>query len=817
VQYARWGWFHRLIEAILFLVITLSPWFFGSVDPTPRALLLIAVASVAALAGASWLAGDKLPRQVSSFEWVLGAFVVLSTLQLLPLPRGILQRLSPHAVQVRQELLPEQREVFLGDSNPLAPDPSNWRTLSLYPTATREALIHLLALGILVFATRQFLASPESLRRFAWVCLITGASLAVFAIIQQQSSPPKRLYWRFDVPFQVFGPFVNKNHFPDYACLCLGASTVLFTSPRRSQANWSALYETAAPTPIFANPRLIWLAFLFALVIVACFFSLSRGGIIAMLAATLVSAFLVGFSRQSTGLRLGLAAAVTVIVILITLLLGSSAVEARIASIWQSDDWRNRVRIWSDVVPHLKRYALFGSGFGTFEFVEPMYSTHPRTGPAAISEHAHNEYLEAAFEGGIPGFMLVVALAILPTVHAYRRLRRASPNGEKRLAALGLSWGLNVLAFHSLVDFGIHLPAVACLAAICAGHLAALNAPPLGENSSVANSSPRRAAWLWSLAIWSTVPVLLTEAVTSALSNRYVQAAVQWEGEATANGQLQRLEYWEVAARLRQDDALVHQRAGQAYLNSYLQTTDAPCNEFLRRGLQHLVLSRDLCPFLAQPHARMGEWRHALAAGDSRVRYFERAVRVLPDEHELWFALGRAYLQAGRHLEAQQTWRAYLMRDRQHLSQILKLGKEVWGEDTLRKSVLPPLPAVWEQAATILYPDPAQREARRPYLEQAERLFDGRENLTAQEWYTRAKLQAQLGQIDRAVTSYQHAIQTSPDQSSYYYALVSLLRQHGRWREARDVLHLWRQRFPNDRQVDNLLRVVEREILLNDE
>ncbi|MCX7700270.1 MAG: tetratricopeptide repeat protein, partial [Gemmataceae bacterium] len=266
----------------------------------------------------------------------------------------------------------------------------------------------------------------------------------------------------------------------------------------------------------------------------------------------------------------------------------------------------------------------------------------------------------------------------------------------------------------------------------------------------------------------------------------------------------------------RPDDAVLRQRAGQAYLDLHAMVPEAQPDTLIETGLRHLVISRDLCPNLAQPHVRLGEWRHRLARGDDAVRYFERAVRVLPDEHELWFALGRAYLSAGRHADSQSIWRHYLVRSRKRLKSVLKLGAEAWGETALREKVLPPLPSIWREAATTLHPDPRDESSRRPYLEQAARLLVAKSDRTAQDWYDLATIQSQLGRIDEAIASYRATIEVAPDRRAAYNALVNLLRRHQRFGEARDVLRDWQARFPNDETAANLIRVVEREMLLHE-
>jgi tetratricopeptide (TPR) repeat protein len=774
------------------------------------------MALLSVVAGLAWLL-NRLPLpSFGGVEFALSTLVLLTAAQCIPLPASWLERISPGTVALRRELWPVDREVFRGDVEPLAPAPSSWQPISLYPTATQENLIHLLALLAVFIVARSVANSSRSFRRLAWVALLTGASLSLFAIVQRQSSPPNQIYWRFTVSSQVFGPFVNRNHFPDYTCLCLGAALVLLARPAVSTGG-SDKFRWGMPPPIWADSRFLWSAFLSSLIVVASFFSMSRGGILAILGATSISLVLVVVTRPYGLHRFKTLCVVLLLVMVLALLLGTIPVESRLASAWRSDDWRRRVAIWSDTYPHLVRFLGFGSGAGTFEFVEPMYSTHPPSGAAAISEHAHNEYLEAAFEGGLPRLIVVFLLAASPTILAYRRLKKPSMKVDKNLAAIGLSWGLNVVVLHSVVEFGIHLPATACAAAIVGGYLAAISTSRRDEPAGAdTKSSERWNRWMTVLACLSIAPIFVLEALTSSLADRYAQAARRWaqtEGPTAAERALQ---YWEAATQLRPQDAVLHQEAGQAYLNLCTLVDAATQAQRLREGLRHLVVSRDLCPFLAHPHVRLGEWHSELAVADPADRYFERAVKVLPDDHELWYAVGRAYLDSGRHSEAQRAWQTYLSRDRKRLPQIAVLARKAWGEEVIRSSVLPPIPSLYVAVAKHLHPEPSDREGRQPYLIQAEALLLCRQDLSAAEWYELGGIQAELGHIEGAIAAYRQAVTLAPDRKSYYIVLVKLLRQQSRWHEAREVLRQWQSCFPNDPQVESLVRMVERELLLSE-
>ena len=96
-------------------------------------------------------------------------------------------------------------------------------------------------------------------------------------------------------------------------------------------------------------------------------------------------------------------------------------------------------------------------------------------------EFAHNDYLEASAEGGIPRLLVsvaAVAVVLVLALRAYRRYRN-HPAGAWVLGALA---AFIAVAVHSFFDFGLHIPAVALLTTVLVAHLAALGARRTPDN-----------------------------------------------------------------------------------------------------------------------------------------------------------------------------------------------------------------------------------------------------------------------------------------------------------------------------------------------
>src|SRR5439155_25316999 len=126
----------------------------------------------------------------------------------------------------------------------------------------------------------------------------------------------------------------------------------------------------------------------------------------------------------------------------------------------------------------LPDFGLLGSGYGTVNSVEPRgrreEDVTAGTGVVTDVEHAHNDYLEALVEGGLPRLALTLALVWFLVRFGWRTFDR---HGDRTpaLLAFGLLVGVLAIVFHAFVDFVLFTPAVALLATVVAAQLCSLS------------------------------------------------------------------------------------------------------------------------------------------------------------------------------------------------------------------------------------------------------------------------------------------------------------------------------------------------------
>lgn len=119
----------------------------------------------------------------------------------------------------------------------------------------------------------------------------------------------------------------------------------------------------------------------------------------------------------------------------------------------------DRLAVHAEVVSAIFKAPLTGHGFGAFQDAFRPNVTAWRWGDW---DHAHQMYLETAFELGLPAATLLFAAIALIALPIWRRARR-------RLSPALALGALTAAAVHSLVDFSLAIPSVAAALAVYLG------------------------------------------------------------------------------------------------------------------------------------------------------------------------------------------------------------------------------------------------------------------------------------------------------------------------------------------------------------
>jgi O-antigen ligase len=121
--------------------------------------------------------------------------------------------------------------------------------------------------------------------------------------------------------------------------------------------------------------------------------------------------------------------------------------------------------IFASSTAAIGQFFPFGSGIGTFPEV---YRRFQPDEIAQFVNHAHNDYIEYLFEGGLIAAAVILLLLVV-YLRAWPRLLRRPHWGTLSFMQAGAGIGLLLMALHGLTDYNWHIPANAVYFALMAG------------------------------------------------------------------------------------------------------------------------------------------------------------------------------------------------------------------------------------------------------------------------------------------------------------------------------------------------------------
>jgi O-antigen ligase len=386
-------------------------------------------------------------KPARTLDVTLLACLAVTTVQLIPAPDALVDLLSPHRNRVEAALF-----LTPGDANPI----------SLDPGATSSALITGTALLLLFLTARALFERREGLRVVCRGVAWMGLVLATVAFLQRALTPSHiyGIWRRADLPGNVlpWGPFVNRNDFATWLLmaipLTIGYLLMRIDSHRADS-------HRAANAEQIVDARLILLAASTCLMTGAILASLSRSGIVS-LAVALASFVLLARRRLSRGPIVMLTGGVGVLVAAGATYANLPALVTRMNEAWPSG-LGGRLAVWAETWPIVRDFPVAGVGVGAFERAMLVYQQSNRL---LFFNHAHNEYLQIAAEGGLLLSVPVVA-ALLATVRL-AALNLRTDSSAVFWARAGAVAGMIGVACQSAWDTGLRMPASGVLFALLA-------------------------------------------------------------------------------------------------------------------------------------------------------------------------------------------------------------------------------------------------------------------------------------------------------------------------------------------------------------
>lgn len=738
----------------------------------------------------------------------LAGVLALAAFQLVSLPAGVLDAISPGTLELKRTLLDE---------------PSLERAaISFYPSATAQALR--LGSAMLVTFIIGLLLSGESRRRrhLLWAVSIIGAGCAALALAQVALGAT-RVFWLVPTHAGLAdgGPFINRSNYCQMANLSIAAAMALLL-PGLGRLLDEAGHSAPAALEKLVSPqcRPLWLlAGMIVLMASSVFMSLSRGGMLSLIIASGVTALALALSRGLRGSGWAMAGLATACLVCVTYL-GFDAVYERLGSLRHvSEAQAGRWQIVRNIAGGWKPFASMGAGLGAHEMVYPMLDSSATPG---LAQHAENEYVQAAEELGTAGLTLLCAFGLLVGRSWWRVVRRGGPDSS---AAIGLGMGLLAAMLHSLSDFGQRLPANASLSLLLAGAIVAMDAP--AERKPLAALKLRRRTWLAIAALAPGLVLAWTSIVKGAAGHALAEhhwrralriekllAEADWQG---SNNDYRLL----ISSAKSAVDAAPADVNYRYWLNVYrwralARSTDASGNVLLddqgRRAVEMVVADllqcRRLAPTFGPAQSLAGQLNCFVLDNADGQRLVERALDLAPYAPTVAMASGVLACRQGRFDDALERFRRCVRLSKTMFGEIADALISAHGQAQLAVDLAGDDFEMLLEVSRILARRPAHEQLARRCRDRAKSIL---EELTARGASANilrllAGLYSDDGEHDLAIAALQKALELDFGNVQWRLMLARELQLVGRLEEARRQSDLCLRLSPQDRSARALSR-----------
>lgn len=389
--------------------------------------------------------------------WALAAALagvgIAASLQLVPLPPDLVGRVAPASVALHR-----QHDLVA------AVDPSRPIALSIDPARTRLGLAFLGAFSLLLIGGARML-TRESARTVAGGIALLGALLAMVGVVQYGTFAT-RIYgfWELSQGGELFGPFVNSNHFAGWMVMGLPVTIGLFAAVvsrgmRGVKPSWrDRLVWFSSPEA----SRAVLLGFAILAMALSIVLTMSRSGMISLVVALLLATMAVVRRMPGTPRRMIVSGYLVGVAVVVAVWVGVDRIAAKFTAP-EVQTLNGRFPAWADTLRVASDFWLTGTGLNTYGVSMLYYQTAL---PGTHLREAHNDYLQLAAEGGLLlGVPIVVAIVVF-ALAVRRRLR--DDTGSIWWVRMGAATGLVAIAVQSIAEFSLQMPGNAALFAVVA-------------------------------------------------------------------------------------------------------------------------------------------------------------------------------------------------------------------------------------------------------------------------------------------------------------------------------------------------------------
>ncbi len=412
-------------------------------------------------------------RTSYSLHIIMILWLVWIAVQLVPLPSGLIQFISPNAFDA---WLSMQNIVGMYDEKLVD---NKWYTLSLDPLSTKYSLYKSVVMYSIIVSTLLLVRSKRKIVIVAWVLVISGLIQSLYGMYMVMSGIEKvLLYDKQAGRGLVTGTFINRNHMAGYLVICLSMAFGLMLGAMRDKPAGKIKNHVVHLLQAAMSKKII-LRIMLIVIVIGLVMTRSRMGNISFgLSLTLIGIlawYVMTNARRSIGILVISIFIIDILIISAWFGLDRLATRFTVQPVMVSDlsdvtdqaprglvsdvtgMMGERTEVNKTLVSYLGDYWLTGSGLGSFEAVYTIYRS---SNIAWTYQYAHNDYLQFSVEVGLIGIALLSMLLAFIIRAAYIGIRHSDDSLLLGIA-LGCAMSIVAMLLHALVDFNLQIPAYA--------------------------------------------------------------------------------------------------------------------------------------------------------------------------------------------------------------------------------------------------------------------------------------------------------------------------------------------------------------------
>lgn len=374
---------------------------------------------------------DILNLKINNFIKLFLFFLLYLVLQMVPLPLGIVEILSPKLSQLNQVL-----------------NVNKFYSLSLNPYLSIKYLLVFSISFYIFFYIPRFVNNKKTLHRFVITIISIALIQTIFGLIIYSSGITQIFFYQKDFYLNSnTGFFINRNNFSFFLVIIFNLLIFylnFYQNHVMKKNTKNYLYNL-----IFSDFMILRISLF--IIVLGIILTKSRIGNLALLGSLVTILFYEWQYRKKVTFLIKTILIIFILdIFILSFLFGSEQlIERYLASSFEGE--QSRLSVFQFGISQFTEFSWFGYGMGNFETIFRLNFVDYQH----FYDHVHNDYIEYLGELGLFGLIILIILIFLYFSNVKHLVKSKKLSNEVQCLLLSTTASIFI---HSLFDFAMHIP-----------------------------------------------------------------------------------------------------------------------------------------------------------------------------------------------------------------------------------------------------------------------------------------------------------------------------------------------------------------------